>query len=176
MKWINLKENPPLQKKGFVLGCDWYIGEKESDYRIAACELPIFESYWCGIPNGAALNVFDSICPAIGHGYNAHWMEIPRDDRWIKFDADNYPYQRELHEVLIKLKNGDFYTGFIELYHLFPSWCPSFNMMKHYWLDDIEAWRELPPSPPFVKKPPETEEEKRISEEWIKSFKYGRVD
>lgn len=167
--WINLNEAAPKKTEGFVLACDWHPGDKEEDIRFAICELPAFDAYWCGIKKGVAMNVFKSICPCIGHGHNAHWMEIPADD-WIKFDAQSYPY-RELHEVLIKLHNGNCYVGFIELAGLWQDWCPSFNMMKHGSIEDIEYYRELPKAPVYIPEPELTEEEKKIEKEFMESMR-----
>lgn len=165
--WFSLKENPPSKTEGFVLGCDWYRGEEERDFRMAICELPTVDAYWCGIKQGKALDVFKSICPAIGHGHNAHWMEIPADN-WIKFDAEKYPH-RELTEILIKLINGNYYVGFIELGGILEDWCPSFNMMKHGSIEDIDYW-EMPQAPKYVAKPPLTKKDKAIEKKFLKSF------
>lgn len=169
-EWVSFSKSICSRKEGLILGCDWYTGEKKNDFRIMVCELPFIDAYWCGDIVGKCLPVFKSICPSIGHGHNPHWMEIP-EDGFISFNEKEYPFSNsDFHEVLIKLKNGNLYTGFIELTGLFSSWCPSFNMMKHGDYNDIDSWRELPTAPAFTPKPPLTAEQKKKEKEFLKQF------
>lgn len=164
--WIPFSQHISDKVEGFVLGCDWYPGEKEDDLRMAICELPFVDAYWCGEITGKCIAVRNSICPSIGHGHNAHWMEIPSDE-WVSYDMRPYPNTSLVDgEVLIKLKNGNVYVGFIESW----DWCPSYNMFKHGSLDDIEFWRRLPKPPKYLQKPAMTEEQKKKSEEFLKKI------
>ena|ERR1700733_13457643 len=179
MSWIELDKFAPFNVGDTVLGCDWYCGDTERDYRVMVCEAGGVEQWWCGEKTGKlVLRVKNSICPDIGHGNSAHWMPLPpRDDiRWNKFDIEKTPKWEKYHEILIRLHNGNNYTGYIE----FASWCPSYNMFKYGSLEDVEAWMELPNPPKYIPPPILSEEEmelrKEKSREWLSNFGLKKLE
>ncbi len=143
MDWYKLADRYP--DTDLVLAYDNY---NEGENRFAVCEAdPIWIKNRC---NDGKLRTFlyikNSIAPGLSDDSNAYWTYLPKDDDsgWNLFETDNNPFNSlELIEVLIKLKNGNLYVGFIESF----DWCPSFNMFKHGELSSIKKWMPLPDAP-----------------------------
>jgi hypothetical protein len=172
MEWIFFDDRMPTGSED-VLACDWYPDYAKHNFRMHVCESEAIDQYFCGELTGKkVLSVKHSICPEIGNGLSPYWMQLPNPQsaRWIKFDMEKPPKWEKYHEVLLQMKNGDHYTGFIENW----DWCPSFNMFKHGDFDDIDYYMELPKPPKFIETPKLSTEEKLIrekkSKEWLKNF------
>lgn len=142
MKWSRLADEWPDPKKAnLVLGYQkdlnnadlWHICETSPET----------------MKGKRYLYVFDSICPPLGSGENAHWAYLPEDSspEWIPFDIENYESDSFYkNELILRMGSGNKYVGHLQQWW----WAPSFNLFRYGSLKNITHTMPVP-SPPKEK-------------------------